>query len=378
MKIRINPLYSIMVLVIGCCVYIATLTSYGYLGLQEHIHNEFIFASLIMLICIFLYKVKVINFYGCGVYFCLVFVALVSELINGRSHLLNLCLMLLATPILMSFPNQCFRFLIGTCFVAQCLFFAQLGMQKFFNSYAMTTALCALECLLFVTLIRGQKLWMQLTVYFLSIALLLALGSRTALLAYAVAGLLLILGSLTHLKRNRFLAIVAFSAICIVLLWLYFDKLYEFLFSKWEIEGYSSEDQSSGRFKMWESVLKNHVSSWGHRDNFVFETYKHEDVHNIFVQVIVKYGIVTAAMFLFWCIDLIRRIIKLSGKSRIYFATVFSFFLLSGMFENVLFLDCKVFLITFVFIVNLAWLYKVSSKKGLMETAPTMFERQEK
>lgn len=377
MKIKINPLYSIMVLLIGVCIYVATLTSYGYLGLQNYFTNEFVFAFAIVLLCMILYQVRTLCVSGCLLYYCLILIALVSELINGRSHTLNLFVMLVCMPLLIVLPHKCFRLLIYACLVAQCLFFVQLGNTNYFNSYAMTAALFALEILSFMALEGSWKLWKLLGLYFLSIALLLVLGSRAALLAYAAAGFLLIISSLHHLKKNRLFALIVIAVVFAVALWTYFDELHNFLFSKWAIEGIESTDITSGRLEMWEQVLENHITLWGHKETFVMDTFYHEDTHNIFIQMIVKYGMSAVVVFLLWCVDLIRRIRNISGKAKIYFIVVFSFYLFTGMFENVLFLDCKVFLITFIFIVNLAWLYKVSGSTNTSET-PDIFERSNK
>lgn len=366
-----------MVLLIGVCIYVATLTSYGYLGLQNYFTNEFVFAFAIVLLCMMLYRVKTLSVSGYLLYYCLILLALVSELINGRSHVLNLFVMILCMPMLIVLPHKCFRFLIGACLIAQCLFFVQLGSTNYFNSYAMTAALFALEILLIIALGRNWKLWRLLVLYFLGIALLLVLGSRTALVAYAVAGFLLIVSSLHHLKKNRLFALIVVAVVFTGALWTYFDELHNFLFSKWAIEGVISTDITSGRLEMWESVLQNHITWWGHKETFVMDTFRHEDTHSILIQMIAKYGMATVMIFLLWCVDLIRRIRNISGKAKVYFTIVFSFYLLAGMFENVLFVDCKVFLITFIFIVNLAWLYKISGPTRATVT-PDIFERSNK
>lgn len=364
MKIEKQKL-SIIILMLftGFVICLGTFISYGSLGLDYYIKNEFVLSIPILLFMLLRDGESLFIVSKKHAWSILLFSAIASEIINGRIHIINLCAMLLFVLAAVRFKEQTYKILIGATIIAQFIFFYFYGLEGYFNSYALTTAMIGIEIMLMLFVSQRSRLWQLLAVYLMFVVVLFVMASRTSLLAFAVGGAFLILGSINQMGRNRYIALCAVVVLGLVFLWKYYDLIYGLFFNKWTNLGYSTVDISSGRFTMWRDVVLNQKTLFGHGENFVYDKYAHQDLHNIFIQVFGKYGVVCFAAFIIWFIDFIRRLVKLSNTYRLMFMSFFLFYFIAGMTENVLFLDCKVFMITFCFCVNLAWFYKISDQE---------------
>ena len=361
MKITKNNILDfVLVICIGLIVCLGTLVSYGSLGLDYYIKNEFILSILILVMVAFRDRISLFTISKKGFLLALMFFALLSEIINGRSHVINLLLMAFFILTAIRLSEQSYKILIAASIVAQLIFFFQYKLEGYFNSYALTTALIGIEMMLLLYISGKKRLYLFIAIYLLFFGVLFLMASRTSLLAFMISGGLLILGFIGKMERNKYITLLLIIVLVIFFAWKYYDSIYNLFINKWTNLGYSTDDLSSGRFAMWKDVIFNQESILGHSENFINDKYLHEDLHNIFVQVLGKYGILCFAFFVVWFIDLIKRIISLSVIYKVYFVSFFSFYFISGMTENVLFLDCKVFMIVYCFCVNLAWVYKVS------------------
>lgn len=354
---------NILVLFIGFIICLGTLISYGSLGLDYYVKNEFVLSIPILLLLvvrdgenIFIVSKK---YFWC----LLIFVALISEIINDRIHVVNLCSILLFVLIASRLKEQTYKILISATIIAQFVFFYLYGLEGYFNSYALTTAITGIEIMLLLYISQKIKLWQLLTIFLVFFVVLFVMESRTSLLAFTVGSTILILGSINRMKKKRYIALCALIILGLVFLWKYYDMIYGLFFNKWTNLGYSTVDISSGRFTMWRDIILNQKSLFGHSENFIYDRYAHQDLHNIFVQVLGKYGLVCFIFFFIWFLDFIRRLVNLSSTYRLIFLSFFLFYFVAGITENVLFLDCKVFMITFSFCVNLAWFYKISDQE---------------
>ena len=347
----------------GLVVFIGTLISYGSLGLDHYINNEFVLAIPILFIAA-LHDGKSICIFSKKKAWCLLmFVAIASEIINDRIHVLNLYSMLFFVLVAIRLREQTYRIMLCATIVAQFVFFYLYGLESFFNSYALTTAVSGIEILLLLYNTQRCRLWHYLVIFLAFFVVLFTMESRTALLAFAIGSFVLILGSIKRMKKNKYITLCMLVLLGLVLLWKYYDLLYGLFFNKWNNLGYGTIDITSGRFTMWKDIVLNQKSLLGHSESFISEKYAHQDLHNVFIQVLGKYGLICFFVFIIWFFDLVGRVVKLSAKYRLMFLSFFSFYFVAGIAENVLFLDCKVFMITFCFYVNLAWLYKESDQE---------------
>lgn len=344
----------------GLVICLGTFISYGSLGLDNYLKNEFVLSIPILLLMVLRDGESIFIVSKKYVWCLLIFAALASEIINGRIHIINLCSMLLFVLSAARLREQTYKILIGAIIIAQFIFFYFYRLEGYFNSYALTTAIAGIEIMLMLFISQRSRLWQLLTVFLVYFLVLFVMASRTSLLAFAVGGVILILGSINQMEKNRYFTLCAVVILGLVFLWKYYDLIYELFFNKWINLGYSTVDISSGRFTMWRDVVLNQKSLFGHGDNFAFDKYGHQDLHNIFIQVLGKYGIVCFLTFVIWLLDFVKKLVKLSNSYRLMFLSFFLFYFIAGMTENVLFLDCKVFMIAFCFCVNLAWFYKIS------------------
>lgn len=350
----------IFLLILSMIIFLGTLISYGSLELDKYIKNGFILSITILVLVLFYDQTRLLIIKKERIWILLMFFAVLSEIINGRSHIINLMSVTFFVLIAIKLKEQSYKILVEATIIAQFMFFYIYGFQSYFNSYALTTALTGIEIMTLLFVSDKRKLWQLMSVYLSFFVLLFAMESRTSLLAFSIGGAVLILGDISKMNNNKYIAKCAIIFFGIFFLWKYNDLIYNFFFNKWSNLGYKSTDLTSGRFDMWKDVILHQRSLMGHGENFIMDKYSHQDLHNIFIQVLGKYGEICLVVFMVWFVDLIRKIINLSSTYRFLFLSFFLFYFVAGMTENVLFLDCKVFMIVFCFLVNLAWLYKVS------------------
>lgn len=343
-----------------CMIVFATLVSYGSYGLDYYIKNEFFIALVIILLYAFHDHAIFQSINSRQIWVILLFFAAVSDLINGRNRILNLLSMFLLFNIIYSLTEKTIKSMLFSIVLAEIVFTVQYRITSYFNSYALATAIMGLIIMLLIYVYNTDLFWRNITVYGLIFIILFVMASRTSLVAFAVSGMIILISSIKGKQTNKEISIVLCFFIFVVIVLLFSDKIHGLLFDKWGNLGYQSNDLSAGRFRMWQSIITKDITLFGHSIDFIMKTYNHEDAHNIFIQVVCKYGILTFIVFILWFIDIIRRIMKVSYKYRIVFSSIFSFYFIAGMTENVLFLDCKSFIITYCFCVSLAWLYKIS------------------
>lgn len=361
MEIKKNYMSKVIfLLALSLIICFGTLISYGSLGLDRYIKNEFILSIIILILMVLYDRVNpwVIN--KKSIWILLMVFALLSEVINRRNHAINLISITFFVLAAVKLKEQSYKILIGAAIIAQLIFFYRYRLESYFNSYALATAITGIEIMLLLYMSKKRKLWHLISVYLMFFVILFVMASRTSLLAFSIGSAILILGYIRRMKTNKYIALCSVFVLGIFFLWKYYDLILNLFFYKWKNLGYSSTDLSSGRFGMWKDVILHQMSLMGHEENFIMDKYSHQDLHNIFVQVLGKYGVLCFIIFVVWLVDLIKRVINLSSTYRLLFMSFFSFYFVAGMAENVLFLDCKVFIIAFCFSINLAWLYKVS------------------
>lgn len=358
----------IFILCSGLIICFGTLISYGSLGLDYYVKNEFILSIFILILIAIRDRVSLFIISKKNAWCILMLFALLSEIINGRIHVINLLSLTFFVLAAVRLTEHSYKVLISAVIIAQFIFFYLYRLESYFNSYALTTAMIGIEIMLLFYISKKSKLWQLVCVFLLFFVILFAMASRTSLLAFSIGGIILVLGSIKNMKTNRLIALCGVVVFGGFFLWKYYDVIYNLFFNKWTNLGYSSDDVSSGRFAMWKDVIFNQRTLLGHTENFINDKYSHQDLHNIFVQVLGKYGTLCFISFCAWFVDFIKRIAKLSSTYRLIFLSFFSFYFVAGMTENVLFLDCKVFMIVFCFSINLAWLYKVSDQEKYERT----------
>ena len=261
MKIEKQKL-SIIILMLftGLVICLGTFISYGSLGLDYYIKNEFVLSIPILLYMLLRDGKSLFIVSKKHTWSILLFSAIASEIINGRIHIINLCAMLLFVLAGVRFKEQTYKILIGATIIAQFIFFYFYGLEGYFNSYALTTAMVGIEIILMLFVSQRSRLWQLLAVYLMFFVVLFVMASRTSLLAFAVGGAFLILGSIKQMGRNKYIALCAVVVLGLVFLWKYYDLIYGLFFNKWTSLGYSTVDISSGRFTMWRDVVLNQKS----------------------------------------------------------------------------------------------------------------------
>jgi O-antigen ligase len=181
--------------------------------------------------------------------------------------------------------------------------------------------------------------------------------SRTALLVYIMIGIYIIFFQQRKLSIKNFMVLLLAISITIPFIGKIDAFLRKYFLQKWE-----TADISSGRIEMWTFFSKaenEFVKLLGNGNQLVGNYFKVTDVHNIFFQTLVQFGLISLIVLVVFVIVLGRQIYLEKRIESLFFIWL----LLIGMFENVLIFNKNIVFIVLPFLV-LATLFSIKDKKG--------------
>lgn len=174
--------------------------------------------------------------------------------------------------------------------------------------------------------------------------LILLNGSRAGFISFFVGFIYIFRLTLKEssivLKWSRVLIVHIFLSILVISFVVYHQEIIELFLNKWN----GNSDISSGRKTIWINTIKQ-ATLFGYGSDYFFRNYYIGDAHNIFIQVIGQYGVVT---FLFFSLLVVYVIILLFKEKNTSYNAIFISYFILGLFENVLFIDFRFGTITFV------------------------------
>jgi hypothetical protein len=182
------------------------------------------------------------------------------------------------------------------------------------------------------------------TIGFVFLILIFINGSRAGLLSFLIVLIYIFFKSIKEanmkLKGVKILIIQLTLTIILIPYMLYYNEIFNLLFNKWD----GISDVSSGREIIWLETIEQ--ASWiGYGENYYYQYFYIGDAHNIFIQVLGQYGVITLCMFLIIILYLISLLIKINSTN---YNMIFISYLSLGLFENVLFIDFRFGTITFI------------------------------
>ncbi|WP_143192429.1 O-antigen ligase, partial [Paenibacillus sp. P32E] len=191
---------------------------------------------------------------------------------------------------------------------------------------------------------KNRKALFLLIFGFIFLFLIFINGSRAGLLSFVLGFSCIFIENLKvqnyRIKMEKFLLFHAAATIIVISCIVYFNKISNLFFNKWN----GSSDISSGREFMWQETIKD-ANFFGHGSNYFYQKFFIGDAHNIFVQVLGQYGMIPLLLFVLMIVYLVILLVKLKDTN--YYA-IFLSYLTLGLFENVLFINFRFGTITFI------------------------------
>jgi len=362
-KIKIKDIYILGIS--SFLIFIGNLVSFSSFKLNEIITNRYVIILLLLILLLPCMRWKYPrNFKLLAIWYLFSLSILLSKIVNEEYDLINILILTIFIPFLFCIERRYLRLLCWAIVIAFIPFVYQYGASGF-NSYGITTALIGINIAILLYLSEGQKTFAIFVVIVFTTILLTYLRSRTALISLLIGGFVLIYFSINSNKsKRRIFYYIVFAIAIIILCYFYFDVISELMFNKWRL---SEEDITTGRMDIWMYLLRNDVSAFGWGESYFWNNFAHGDAHNIFMQSLGRYGLISLIVFLFLLVYIFKLIMKVKGKERKAFLVFFGEYIFLGMFENTLFVDIKTFSISLMFLIYLGLLLQASKRSASSE-----------
>ena len=146
-------------------------------------------------------------------------------------------------------------------------------------------------------------------------------------------------------KNNFYKKKIIVSAVLIICLILSSNSLISFLFNKYNSYG----DITTGRGRIWENVINDGTSLFGHNDNYFMEIANKGDAHNVYIQIFGHYGIISLCLYVVLNIYILIMIFR--KRRKIEYINFFLHYFIVSMFENILLTDTKIVIYNILFLV---------------------------
>lgn len=255
--------------------------------------------------------------------------------------------------------------LIGTA-MAQFVFLFRYGLTDSWNGNSVLTALAFVTIISLLSYLTNISDVILLIITFAAGVIVIVMSSRTSIIAFFVSMICLFViryKKTTSWPVKLILLFVLLS--CVV--FRFREQLTGVLFNKWADRGYTGVNALTGRGEIWINELKHDWTFWGNGELYFDSTYHHNDAHNIFIQVLGRYGTITLIVFMIFIISLAFFACKMKNDSKMYVIPIAVAYIITGFFENVLFLDCKMYIPSIIILIIAATIicYKNSSKEDI-------------
>lgn len=166
--------------------------------------------------------------------------------------------------------------------------------------------------------------------------------SRTSILVFFIIYIYYVY-QIINKKAPHYRGVMDFciTAAALLFLFLNLDSVSEFFSAKW-----NGADISSGRFRIWKGTVTDGLTLFGNGKDYFLLNFNKGDSHNIFIEVLGKYGV--PALFLFVCFSFSLFKKALIKKDREAVIFLLAYYML-GMFENILIFNTRMIAPTIVF-----------------------------
>ncbi|MFS1511129.1 O-antigen ligase family protein [Chengkuizengella sp. SCS-71B] len=359
-KINIKDIYILCISTV--IIFFGNLVSFSSFRLNEFVTDRYllVFVLLILLFSYIRWR-SPYNLQFLVIWFLFIISILFSKIINEEYNLIDIFVLMVFVPWLFRIERRYLYLLCWSTTIAFIPFIFEYGVNGF-NSYGITTALIGINTAILLYLSNRQNSFRISVLILITTVLLIYLRSRTALISFLIGGFVLIYFSINKIKsKKKFFYYILFSTSIILFCYFYLDAISNLIFNKWQV---SEEDITTGRAEIWTYLFSNDISIFGKGSSYFWNTFEHMDAHNIFMQLLGRYGLVSMVLFLVLVLYILKLIIQVNAKERIAFLAFFGVYFALGMFENTLFVDIKTFSISLLFIIYIAMLLQANKRNS--------------
>lgn len=361
---NINPkdiLFTLLTIIFSIYMQFA---SYGVFGLDIYSNKEFyILIYSVLLVFIGIVKLDKHFFYKKNIFLLLILSSIVSRLvIKEYPYIIYLISMFIGGTILMNLPKKYSEIFIDVLFFTS-IPFVFVFFGKVYNSFAVVEFFIIMTYILKIS--NGQSfkfklVYIYLLLFFMNIVTLFT-QSRTVFLMSVISTILIYL---FFLKSDSLIQRIGFLGILGSVLFLIsfkFDALLDFInkyfIKKWEYNPlyYKKSNTFLGdRGYIWQDVLNNNSKLFGQEHDFFSMNYSLRDSHNIFIQTLGIYGVITSIILILFVIYVFILCIKQNNKQGLVFLLAY---IGIGMTENILFFETRFIIVSVLFYIVLGQLF---------------------
>lgn len=192
----------------------------------------------------------------------------------------------------------------------------------------------------------------------LFLILIYSIQSRTALLTFSLVAILHIYLIIKKKSTNYIVLIRKLVTVFLVFVFIIYsyDYAVNLLFNKW---GPTTQDLTSGRADIWLTTIKSGITYFGNGEDYYTIFYNLRDSHNIFIQVLGTYGIIS---FIFFLLIFLYIMIKSFMTRNIEYIFFFVGFFVLGLAENLFFINSRLIGVHLLFFTYLGCLINEKTK----------------
>lgn len=347
--------YDVLLLTIcTAIVFLSNLIALEGFGLHEIIGNRYLVVLLLyILIMVMLKKRKAEeienslqkkNIFFIVIWSLFLISILISKIINKGSNIIDILLMLSIVPIFFFKKNS---YNIDKHLNIACIInlIPLLFIMKGGNTLSLLITIIGITTInITIRKIRENGYIIAYTVIIAFFVMLIAITKcRTCMISFLIISGINYIYILT--KNNFYKKKIIVSAVLIICLILSSNSLISFLFNKYNSYG----DITTGRGRIWENVINDGTSLFGHNDNYFMEIANKGDAHNVYIQIFGHYGIISLCLYVVLNIYILIMIFR--KRRKIEYINFFLNYFIVSMFENILLTDTKIVIYNILFLV---------------------------
>lgn len=347
--------YDVLLLTIcTAIVFLSNLIALEGFGLHEIIGNRYLVVLLLYILIMLMLKkgkaeeiensLQKKNIFFIMIWSLFLISILISKIINKGSNIIDILLMLSIVPIFFFKKNS---YNIDKHLNIACIInlIPLLFIMKGGNALSLLITIIGITTInITIRKIRENGYIIAYTVIIAFFVMLIAITKcRTCMISF------LIISGINYIyilmKNNFYKKKIIVSAVLIICLILSSNSLISFLFNKYNSYG----DITTGRGRIWENVINDGTSLFGHNDNYFMEIANKGDAHNVYIQIFGHYGIISLCLYVVLNIYILIMIFR--KRRKIEYINFFLHYFIVSMFENILLTDTKIVIYNILFLV---------------------------
>ncbi|QNM08794.1 O-antigen ligase family protein [Wansuia hejianensis] len=361
MEVRFRNIY--IVLISAVLAVLGTLAARGSVSISV-IPVPYMYAVIMIIFVIGFYKNPFIIPVN-KKFLLLIGICALSAAFNSDTKMIVscFCMLVIFSYLLKASEELRIYLLLGTA-LGQFVFLFRYGLIDSWNGNSVCTALAFVTMIALLSYLTNISDLAILLITFVAGVIVIIMSSRTSIIAFFVSMLCLFI--IRYRKKSSWpVKLTVLIALLLIFIVRFRDKLSLVLFNKWSSRGYEGVSILTGRGYIWVNELKNDWTWLGNGESYFDSIYHHNDAHNIFIQVLGRYGTIVLILFIVFAASLIIWSFKMKNDSKMYILPIVVAYFITGLFENVLFIDCKMYIPSILILIIAATL--INDKNSAVE-----------